>query len=100
MGSILLISQIIKGPVLLKSLFVLAGPQLEQVPLKAWSNVTFFMSGFLLMVGFINLYFIYFSSLETWVNFKIYGVTVLNLIMTSSALFYLFKKADLDTSKV
>ena len=99
MGSILLISQIIKGPVLLKSLFVLAGPQLEQVPLKAWSNVTFFMSGFLLMVGFINLYFIYFSSLETWVNFKIYGVTVLNLIMTSSALFYLFKKADLESSK-
>ena len=99
MGLILLVSQIIKGPVLLKALFSLAGPQLDSVPIKAWSNVTFFMSGFLIIVGFINLYFIYFSSLDTWVNFKIYGVTLLNLVMTSSTLFYLFKKTDLDPSE-
>ena len=99
MGLILLFSQILKGPVLLKGLFSLAGPQLDSVPIKAWSNVTFFMSGFLIIVGFINLYFIYFSSLDTWVNFKIYGVTLLNLVMTSSALFYLFKKTDFDPSK-
>ena len=47
----------------------------------------------------LNLYFIYFSSLDTWVNFKIYGVTLLNLVMTSSALFYLFKKTDFNPSK-
>ena len=100
MGLILLVSQIIKGPVLLKGLFSLAGPQLDSVPTKAWSNVTVFAGFFLLLVGFINLYFIYFASLDSWVNFKIYGVTVLNLLMSSLALFYLFKKAEnVDISK-
>ena len=101
MGLILLVSQIIKGPVLLKGLFSLAGPQLDSVPTQAWSNVTVFAGFFLLLVGFINLYFIYFASLDSWVNFKIYGVTVLNLLMSSLALFYLFKKAEnIDISKV
>ena len=99
MGLILIVSHIFKGPVLLKSLFSMMGPQLDSVPSKAWSNVTFFIGFFLISVGFINLYFIYYSNLDTWVNFKIYGVTVLNLIMTSLSLFYLLKKTDLDTLK-
>jgi len=98
MGLILIIAHYFKGPTLLKGLFSLAGPQLETVPQNAWSNVTFFISFFLISVGFINLYFIYYSDLDTWVNFKIYGVTILNLVMTSIALFYLFKKADIKVS--
>ena len=38
--------QIIKGPVLLKGLFSLAGPQLDSVPKQAWSNVTVFAGFF------------------------------------------------------
>jgi len=98
MGLILMIAHYFKGPALLKGLFSLAGPQLETVPQNAWSNVTFFVSFFLIFVGFINLYFIYYSDLDTWVNFKIYGVTILNLVMTSTSLFYLFKKADFQVS--
>ena len=98
MGLILIIAHYFKGPALLKGLFSLAGPQLETVPQNAWSNVTFFVSFFLIFVGFINLYFIYYSDLDTWVNFKIYGVTILNLVMTSASLFYLFKKADFQVS--
>ena len=98
MGLILVISHFFKGPVLLKNLFSLAGPQLDSVPMRAWSNVTFFIGFFLILVGLINLYFIYYASLDTWVNFKIYGVTVLNLLMTSLSLFYLFKKAEFETS--
>ena len=45
-----------------------------------------------LLIGTINLYFIYFSDIPTWVNFKLYGVTLLNIAATSSALFYLFSK--------
>ena len=98
MGLILIIAHYFKGPALLKGLFSLAGPQLETVPQNAWSNVTFFISFFLIFVGFINLYFIYYSDLDTWVNFKIYGVTILNLAMTSASLLYLFKKADFQVS--
>ena len=46
MGLILLISQVAKGPFMLQGLFSLAGPQLDSVPLRAWSNVTYFL-GFL-----------------------------------------------------
>ena len=99
MGLILIVTHYFKGPALLKGLFSLAGPQLETVPDKAWSNVTFFIGMFLILVGFINLYFIYYSDLDTWVNFKIYGVTVLNLVMTSAALIYLFRKSDLKVSE-
>ena len=96
MGLILIISHVFKGPVLLKSLFSLVGPQLDTVPKNAWSNVTFFIGFFLIIVGLINLYFIYYSDLDTWVNFKIYGVTLLNLIMTSASIFYLLKKAEIE----
>ena len=96
MGLILIISHVFKGPVLLKSLFSLVGPPLDTVPKNAWSNVTFFIGFFLIIVGLINLYFIYYSDLDTWVNFKIYGVTLLNLIMTSASIFYLLKKAEIE----
>ncbi len=99
MGLILIVAHYFKGPALLKGLFSLAGPQLDTVPNKAWSNVTFFIGIFLITVGFINLYFIYYSDLDTWVNFKIYGVTILNLIMTSASLLYLFKKSDFKVSE-
>ncbi len=99
MGLILIVAHYFKGPALLKGLFSLAGPQLDTVPKKAWSNVTFFIGIFLITVGFINLYFIYYSDLDTWVNFKIYGVTILNLVMTSASLLYLFKKSDLRVSE-
>tara|TARA_B100000035_G_scaffold55872_1_gene44197 strand:+ start:321 stop:893 length:573 start_codon:yes stop_codon:yes gene_type:complete len=99
MGLILIVAHYFKGPALLKGLFSLAGPQLDTVPNKAWSNVTFFIGIFLITVGFINLYFIYYSDLDTWVNFKIYGVTILNLVMTSASLLYLFKKSDFKVSE-
>ena len=41
-----------KGPFMLQGLFSLAGPQLDSVPLKAWSNVTYF-SGFFLDFSWI-----------------------------------------------
>ena len=71
------------------------GPEMQSVPVKAQSNVTYFAGYFLILVGFINLYFIYFTSLDTWVNFKIYGVTILNLVMTALAIVYLVKKTPL-----
>ena len=94
MGLILLITHFFKGPVLLRTLLSAAGPQLDTVPTKAWTKVTFFISIFTILVGFINLYFIYYASLGAWVNFKIYGVSLLNMVMISLSTFYLFKQSD------
>ena len=94
MGLILISTYYFKGPVLLKTLFSALGPQLKSAPNIAWTRVTIFISFFTILVGFINLYFIYYASLDAWVNFKLYGVTVLNMIMISSSLYYLTSQAD------
>jgi intracellular septation protein len=94
MGLILISTYYFKGPVLLKTLFSALGPQLKSAPNIAWTRVTIFISFFTILIGFINLYFIYYASLDAWVNFKLYGVTVLNMIMISSSLYYLSSQAD------
>jgi intracellular septation protein len=94
MGLILISAYYFKGPVLLKTLFSALGPQLKSAPTIAWTRVTIFISFFTIMIGFINLYFIYYASLDAWVNFKLYGVTVLNMIMISSSLYYLSSQSD------
>ena len=94
MGLILISTYYFKGPVMLKTLFSALGPQLKSAPTIAWTRVTIFISFFTILIGFINLYFIYYASLDAWVNFKLYGVTVLNMIMISSSLYYLTSQAD------
>lgn len=94
MGLILIATYYFKGPVLLKTIFSALGPQLKSAPTIAWTRVTIFISFFTILIGFINLYFIYYASLDAWVNFKLYGVTVLNMIMISSSLYYLSSQAD------
>ena len=94
MGLILISTYYFKGPVMLKTLFSALGPQLKSAPTIAWTRVTIFISFFTILIGFINLYFIYYASLDSWVNFKLYGVTVLNMIMISSSLYYLSSQAD------
>jgi len=94
MGLILISTYYFKGPVMLKTLFSALGPQLKSAPTIAWTRVTIFISFFTILIGFINLYFIYYASLDAWVNFKLYGVTVLNMIMISSSLYYLSSQAD------
>ena len=94
MGLILISTYYFKGPVLLKTLFSALGPQLKSAPTIAWTRVTIFISFFTILIGFINLYFIYYASLDAWVNFKLYGVTLLNMIMISSSLYYLSSQAD------
>ena len=96
-GSILVISNLYKGPVLITMLLSQLGPQTESTYSVAKSNVTNFAGFFLIFVGFVNLYFIYFMSLEAWVQFKIWGVTILNFIMFSIAIAYLMKKGELET---
>ena len=93
LGSILLGSYLFKGPVALKSFFLSTGLKLQEVPDESWRNVTYFISIALLGVGTINLYFIYFADLAMWVNFKIFGVTILNILIISASFIYLFSKS-------
>ena len=98
-GLILIVSNVLKGPILIKMLLSQLGPQVESTSSNAKSNVTYFAGFFFIMVGFVNLYFIYFMSLEAWVQFKIWGVTLLNFAMMIAALAYLAKKGELEAPK-
>ena len=92
LGFFLIGSQLIKGPFLIKKMLIAVAPQFNDVPNHAWRNVTYFISFGLLITGTINLYIIYFSDIETWVNFKIYGVIILNFIIIIPTFLYLFKQ--------
>ena len=102
LGGILASSQFFNGQSFLKtmasSMLSSAAPQLESVPEFAWRKVTYFMAVAFMVIGTINLYFIYFSDIETWVKFKFFGVTILNMATFSASVFYLFSHSS-ETDK-
>ena len=98
LGGMLAFSQFLNGQSFLKTMLISVGPQLESVPEFAWRKVTYFMAIAFVAIGIINLYFIYFSDIETWVNFKLFGVTILNMAIMSVSLFYLFSHSS-ETDK-
>jgi intracellular septation protein len=54
----------------------------KQVELKNkfWNVINWYTSIFLVLLGFINLYVAYNFSEDTWVNFKLFGITGLLFI--------------------
>jgi|SRR5690625_1037608 len=52
------------------------------LPKQVWRNMTLSWIGFFLGVGALNLFVAYRYELDTWVNFKLYGVLGLTLAFT------------------
>jgi intracellular septation protein len=54
----------------------------KQVELKKkfWNVINWYTSIFFVLLGFINLYVAYNFSEDTWVNFKLFGITGLLFI--------------------
>jgi len=91
-------SQFLNGQSFLKTMLISAGPQLESVPEFAWRKATYFMAIAFVAIGTINLYFIYFSDIETWVKFKLFGVTILIIVIMSVSFYYLISHSS-ETDK-
>jgi len=98
-GSILIGARIIGKTDILKSLLSAAGPEMHKIDNIYWKRVNFYMAFGFILLGFVNLYIMRFYDFDFWVNFKLYGVLIYNLVLTSSALFYLFSKADKGSNK-
>lgn len=49
------------------------------LPKNVWARLNMAWSGFFISVGFINLYIMYNFDLDTWVNFKLFGLMGLTL---------------------
>jgi intracellular septation protein len=82
----LAVSQLIGKPVL-KSML---GKEMD-VEDKYWANVTWYWVSFFIVCGIVNIYVAFSLPLETWVNFKVFGLTALTLLNTVLTVVYLFK---------
>ncbi len=98
-GAILIGSRLIGKTDILKSLLSAAGPEMHKINNIYWKRVNFYMAFGFILLGFVNLYIMRFYDFDFWVNFKLYGVLIYNLVLTSSALFYLFSKAEKVSNK-
>ncbi|NKF50289.1 septation protein A [Shewanella sp. WXL01] len=61
------------------------------VPDAVWAKVTWYWVSFFVVCGLVNIYVAFSLPLETWVNFKVFGLTALTLINTVGTVIYLFK---------
>ena len=50
------------------------------LPVRVWNTLNLMWATFFTILGFINLYVAYNFSIDTWVNFKLFGFTGLMLI--------------------
>jgi intracellular septation protein len=65
----------------------------ESLPLpeKIWGNLNLAWALFFLVCAILNIYIAYNFSLETWVNFKVFGLMGLTFIFAISTIFALYK---------
>lgn len=50
------------------------------LPLPVWNRLNLIWGAFFIVLGFVNLYVAYNFSTDTWVNFKLFGLTGLTLL--------------------
>tara|TARA_B100001105_G_C22300216_1_gene403484 strand:- start:437 stop:994 length:558 start_codon:yes stop_codon:yes gene_type:complete len=87
-ASILLGFSYFKGSYLMKDFIEEAMPG---IPDKAWKNATNLMSLGFIVIGLVNLYFVFYTSLDTWVYFKLFGVFGISFIFITLTIVYLSK---------
>ena len=90
----LAVSQFMNKPIL-KSML---GKELV-VEDRIWAHVTWYWVLFFVVCGLVNIYVAFSLSQETWVNFKVFGLTALTLINTVLTVFYLFKNMSEEDKK-
>ncbi|MEY4592032.1 MAG: hypothetical protein RIR18_927 [Pseudomonadota bacterium] len=72
-----------------------------ELPAPIWRKLNFLWSGFFLALGFVNLYVANNFSTDSWVNFKLFGVTGLIFLFVLLQGFYLapHMPSEADDSK-
>lgn len=60
-----------------------------EMPDTVWAKTNYAWSGFLALCGMLNLVVAYRFSEETWVNFKLFGLTGLSILFMLGLVFFL-----------
>ena len=82
----LVVGQIINKPILKGML----GKEMK-VAENIWAKATWYWVVFFVLCGLLNIYVAFSLPQETWVNFKVFGLTALTLVNTVLTVFYLYK---------
>lgn len=64
-------------------------------PNSVWRQLNISLVLFFIIIGALNLYVAYNFSQEFWVDFKIFGITILNFLFIGGAVFYLLRHANI-----
>ncbi|VAX76822.1 Probable intracellular septation protein A [Serratia symbiotica] len=83
--------------VLLNSQYVLKKPlvrsllgQDSTVPEKVWNNLNLAWGLFFLICGLTNIYVSFWLSQSVWVNFKVFGLTIITLVFMLISAIYIY----------
>ncbi len=91
----LLISQwVLKKPLIQRML----GKELT-LPDKVWSNLNLAWAVFFLACGLANIYVAFWLPQSVWVNFKVFGLTVLTLVFTLLSGIYIYRHMPEEQKK-
>ncbi|MCP1108380.1 septation protein A [Serratia nevei] len=91
----LLISQwVLKKPLVQRML----GKELT-LPDKVWSNLNLAWAVFFLACGLANIYVAFWLPQSVWVNFKVFGLTVLTLVFTLLSGVYIYRHMPEEQKK-
>ncbi|CAI0778341.1 Probable intracellular septation protein A [Serratia entomophila] len=91
----LLISQLVlKKPLVQRML----GKELT-LPDKVWSNLNLAWAMFFLACGLANIYVAFWLPQNVWVNFKVFGLTVLTLVFTLISGIYIYRHMPEEQKK-
>ena len=69
------------------------------LPTTDWDSLNVHWILFFLLMGFINIYIAYVYSLDTWVNFKLFGSTLLLIIFMIFQGIFIYKKGNIKERK-
>lgn len=75
----------------LKVLFESINEQQLPVPQPVWTRVDLIWGAVSLVVGVVNLHVAFNYPLDTWVNFKVWGITVIQILLFVYTGFALYK---------
>ncbi|MCC4108112.1 septation protein A [Serratia ureilytica] len=91
----LLISQwVLKKPLVQRML----GKELT-LPDNVWSNLNLAWAVFFLACGLANIYVAFWLPQSVWVNFKVFGLTVLTLVFTLLSGIYIYRHMPAEQKK-
>jgi intracellular septation protein len=96
-----LVSQFVgKKPLVQRFLESTLGEHLAPVAARSWSRINLAWVAFFAVVGALNVYVFRHFSMDTWVNFKVFGVQVLLLLFILPQAFWLAGHRQEDDSRI